>query len=71
MKVHASEAGIDLEPQSAWFGPIPLPRAIARRITGSERVAEDGRFEFDARIAFPLIGDLIAYRGRLSPPTPI
>jgi hypothetical protein len=69
--LRGSEAGIDLIPERAWFGPIPLPRFTVRDISGTERVAEDGRFEFNVRIAFPIIGDIIAYRGRLSPPTPL
>jgi hypothetical protein len=47
-----------------WCGPLPLPRAFAPRIAASE-TDENGRFGFDVRIALPLFGLLIAYRGSL------
>jgi hypothetical protein len=47
-----------------WCGPFALPMQLAPRITASE-ADEDGRFGFDVRIALPLFGPLIAYRGSL------
>lgn len=47
-----------------WCGPLPLPPGLAPRIAASE-TDENGRFGFDVRIALPLFGLLIAYRGSL------
>ena len=47
-----------------WCGPVPLPMAFAPRIAATETDA-NGRFGFDVRIALPLFGLLIAYRGSL------
>lgn len=70
MEVEASPSGIRLLPRKAWFGPIPLPRVLVSRIAASERIAADGRFEFDVAIRLPLIGELVHYNGQLYPPTP-
>jgi hypothetical protein len=45
-------------------GSLPLPLALAPRITATETDI-DGRFAFDVRIVLPLFGLLIAYRGNL------
>jgi hypothetical protein len=47
-----------------WCGPVPLPPGLAPRIAATE-TDENGRFGFDVRIALPLFGLLIAYRGSL------
>lgn len=51
-----------------WCGPrslsLPLPLGLAPRIAASETDG-NGRFGFDVRIALPLFGLLIAYRGSL------
>ncbi|MES2441935.1 MAG: DUF4166 domain-containing protein [Pseudomonadota bacterium] len=49
------------------FG-IPLPLALAPRITGREWV-EEGRFRFLVEIRAPLIGDVVRYTGWLAPVT--
>jgi hypothetical protein len=45
---------------------IPLPRCLLPRSDTHESVA-DGVFRFDVRIALPLIGPLVHYRGTLRP----
>lgn len=47
------------------FG-VPLPLFLAPR-TQAREWQEDGRFRFDVRIALPLIGLLVQYRGALRP----
>lgn len=47
-----------------WCGPLPLPLGLAPRIAATE-TDQGGRFGFDIRIALPLFGPLIAYRGSL------
>lgn len=52
---------------------IPLPRWLWPRITARENEC-DGRFQFEVSSSFPLIGQVIGYRGWLSPrknPLPI
>jgi hypothetical protein len=50
---------------SAWCLPLPLflaPRSCAREWQ------EGGRFHFDVPIALPLVGNIVHYRGWLTPP---
>jgi hypothetical protein len=44
---------------------LPLPRALWPAIEASES-QDDGRFCFDVRIALPLVGRLVHYRGWLT-----
>ena len=70
-ELQAGVSELRLIPHRAWLGAIPLPRAVARGIVGTERVTIDGNFEFDVRVALPLIGDVVQYRGHLGAPKPI
>jgi NAD(P)-dependent dehydrogenase (short-subunit alcohol dehydrogenase family) len=45
---------------------IPLPRALAPRISATER-EQGGRFHFDVRAALPLAGEVTRYAGWLEP----
>jgi hypothetical protein len=45
---------------------LPLPRFLAPRIAAREYEAE-GRFHFDVRLTFPLIGPIVHYTGWLKP----
>ncbi len=57
--------GLRMVMQRWWIGPMPLPKWLAPRSTAQEW-EEEGRFRFDVRIALPLIGRLVHYRGFLS-----
>jgi NAD(P)-dependent dehydrogenase (short-subunit alcohol dehydrogenase family) len=50
-----------------WLWRLPLPAALGPRVTASEGVDEQGRYRFDVQVALPIIGDLVSYRGFLSP----
>jgi hypothetical protein len=47
-----------------WFGPIPMPMALAPRAPAREW-QEEGLFSFEVSISLPLIGLVVAYRGWL------
>jgi hypothetical protein len=61
--------GLDMR-MRRWraFG-VPLPLALAPRTAAREWEA-DGRFRFDVRIGFPLIGEIVHYGGWLKPAPP-
>ena len=51
----------------AWrFAGLPLPRATLPAISCRES-GEGGRFRFAIRVAFPLVGPVVSYRGWLAP----
>ncbi|MGJ3231783.1 MAG: DUF4166 domain-containing protein [Oceanicaulis sp.] len=56
--------GLSLAIDAARFGPVRLPRALLPRMTASER-AYGGAVLFDVSVTAPILGPLIAYRGRL------
>ncbi|MEQ8404778.1 MAG: DUF4166 domain-containing protein [Oceanicaulis sp.] len=63
----ALEAGLDglvLAITGARLGPIRLPRALVPRMRATER-GYGGAVLFDVSVSAPLIGPVIAYRGRL------
>lgn len=66
LRMAASEEGVDLVPVGVSFLGAPLPRFVCPRAGGAER-EKDGRFHFDVSVRFPLIGDIIRYRGWLVP----
>jgi len=66
LAVPAGPAGLSLEIRGMEFLGLPLPRALAPRVAAGERVV-DGRFTFDVRMALPLVGLLVHYRGWLTP----
>ena len=47
-----------------WLGPLPMPLALAPLMSARE-YEEEGRFRFDVRLALPLLGPLVHYRGWL------
>lgn len=59
--------GHALRLQRWWCGRLPLPLALAPRISASE-TDDCGRFAFAVRIGLPLFGLLVAYRGSLIVP---
>lgn len=67
--LHPVPGGHAMVLQRWWCGPVRLPLALAPRIGATETDAE-GRFAFDVRIALPLFGLLVAYRGSLVVPAP-
>jgi hypothetical protein len=56
---------IHMEFRRWWFWRIPLPAALGPRVAASEGEDEYGRYRFDVRVALPLIGELVSYRGWL------
>ena len=50
-----------------WLWGVPLPAAFGPRVVASEGEDAQGRYRFDVRVALPLIGELVAYRGWLVP----
>jgi Domain of unknown function (DUF4166) len=56
--------GLDMELVAGRVFGIPLPNILCPRITATEQV-EGERHLFDVRIALPLIGQLVHYRGWL------
>ncbi len=55
-------------PVSAWrLGRLPLPRFLAPRSVSREFVDAQGRFCFDVRLALPLLGTIVHYKGWLAP----
>lgn len=47
------------------FLGIPMPRVLAPRTEASEWQDEQGRFRFDVKIRFPVIGQIVHYTGWL------
>jgi NAD(P)-dependent dehydrogenase (short-subunit alcohol dehydrogenase family) len=60
----ACETGLAMVLQRWSAFGVPLPRWLAPRIAASEH-AEGERFHFDVRIALPLAGPVVHYRGWL------
>jgi hypothetical protein len=58
--------GLDMRLAGWSLFHIRLPRALAPRISATER-EEDGRFHFDVGAALPLLGEVVRYRGWLEP----
>jgi hypothetical protein len=58
--------GLSMPFERWWIGPVPMPRFLLPRGIAREYEA-DGRFHFDVPIALPLIGQVIHYRGWLTP----
>jgi NAD(P)-dependent dehydrogenase (short-subunit alcohol dehydrogenase family) len=65
MRLEPRPDGLDMVPQAARLGPVPLPSFLRPRIRGEERVDALGRHRFDVDIGLPLIGRLVAYSGYL------
>jgi hypothetical protein len=62
----SDETGLRMAIRRWWAGPLPLPLLLAPRSEAREW-EEEGRFRFDVRIALPLLGLLVHYRGWLDP----
>jgi hypothetical protein len=58
--------GLEMQLRAWSFLNIPLPLFLAPRIAAREW-EEAGRFRFDVRVAMPLVGEVIHYRGWLRP----
>jgi short subunit dehydrogenase-like uncharacterized protein len=58
--------GLEMVLRRWWLGPLRMPLALAPRMAARE-YEEEGRFRFDVRIALPLLGPLVHYRGWLVP----
>ena len=66
MRLVAEAGGLTYEPVRYWLFGLPWPRALAPTATARE-TAVDGVFVFEVVIAMPVLGTIIAYRGRLRP----
>ncbi|WP_421981663.1 DUF4166 domain-containing protein [Roseibium sp.] len=66
MRVTPSSAGIDLTPEHVFLGPLKIPKALAPRATGRERVEND-RYSLSVEVSFPLVGKVFGYDGRIAP----
>lgn len=65
-RLHADGEGIVWEPVALrLFGRLPLPRFLLRGVTAREGVDALGRYCFEARAGFPLLGCVVAYEGWL------
>lgn len=63
-RIVPNPTGLSLELDRAWFGSIPLPRAIVPRADAVEKA--DGEAHcFDVTVTLPLLGRLVHYHGRL------
>lgn len=67
--LRAEPEGLSMRFSRWWFGPIPMPRALAPVDVAHER-ARDGRFEFDVPVRLPIAGLVVHYRGWLEPVAP-
>lgn len=63
-QLSANENGIDFRRAGVALWGVPLPGLLAPRVTASER-AEGEVHLFDVRLDLPVVGLVIAYRGRL------
>lgn len=63
-RLHAAARGIRWQLRSLRLFGLPLPRALAGDVWAQES-AEGGHYHFDVGARLPLIGLLVAYRGRL------
>ena len=63
----SDEKGLEMVMRRWWLGPLPMPMALAPRAPAREWEDEQGRFRFDVRIALPMIGPVVHYRGWLVP----
>lgn len=61
----SDESGLQMKLQRWTFLGIPMPRALAPRTEASEWQDDQGRFRFDVKIRFPLIGQIVHYTGWL------
>lgn len=68
LRLDADNAGLTMTPVAARWGPLPLPRRLLR-IVARETARADAHL-YDVRIALPLIGRLVRYRGSLTPAAP-
>lgn len=57
-------SGLEMVLRRWWLGPLPMPLALAPLMSARE-YEEEGRFRFDVRLALPLLGPLVHYRGWL------
>lgn len=65
MTLPSDERGLEMIFASWRLGPLPLPAFLAPRISAREFVDENGKFNFDVALAFPMIGRIVAYFGWL------
>ncbi|WP_434053278.1 MAG: DUF4166 domain-containing protein [Roseibium sp.] len=66
MRVTASSEGIDLTPEHVFLGPVKIPKALAPKATGRERVVDD-RYSLSVEVSFPLVGKVFGYAGTIEP----
>jgi hypothetical protein len=64
LRVEARHDGLNLHAEQAFWRGVPLPRWLTPRVRACER-AYGGAHLFDVSVRLPLIGQIIAYRGRL------
>jgi len=64
LRVEARPDGLNLYAEQAYWHGVPLPRWLTPRVRASER-AYGGAHLFYVSVRLPLIGQVIAYRGRL------
>ncbi len=66
LDANARREGIDLIPVGAYLFGLPLPAFLRPAAAGRVR-AEGGKYRFDVTVRAPLAGDVITYRGWLTP----
>jgi hypothetical protein len=66
IQLRATKQGLEFDLRSVRVGGAVLPKSLRPRLFARE-FDEDGWYRFDVRVELPLIGLLIAYRGRLMP----
>ncbi len=67
LKLETGPYGLNMAMAGIRLGPIPLPRFMMPDISATERVDEQGRHQFNVRIAKWPLGLLVHYRGWLKP----
>ncbi len=66
MKLETGGFGVDMVMDGLRLGPLSLPRFMIPEIIATERVDEQGRHQFNVRIAKWPLGLLVHYRGYLN-----
>lgn len=67
LKPVVADARLLIEIQGLALWGIPIPKALLPRSSTVEWQDEEGRFRFDVAAKAPLLGELIHYRGWLTP----
>lgn len=64
LRIEGRQDGLNLHAERAYWRGLALPRWLTPQVRASER-AYGGAHLFDVAVSLPLIGPVIAYRGRL------